>query len=826
MVKIFSSSSTSCVDYALDYLGWFDKRFNYQFDSDIWKLKAGIRLLKTFDLYIRKCSRRRSNQGMCLEYDKEDKCDAKSDSLRLSSISFGIQDLVWGIMRGLDSAFLRYNQLDAYVLRDIRCEFTRLKKNMRLFFKTDIKKSGIISLLLCYSLEDLPLVMDFIDSISENLKHLCSSNCKVDEALKIVMVTLQEKLMFLKSFIRFATLRGVEGQPLIDLLVHAEVVAVNAASLASTSFFQKNSKKVCKKMEPQIYQLIHKIDPVHPQVRETYIHVLQASKLLRSSCVLALEENKNPVADFVDYLLYTIMELEQSYTSFPAPVKDQVLKLHEGVRFLGILSQQQEKFNELNDEMKDLARVAVSDAGIMIFSLSMNEMKEGLSKETDLALSHLLKVLELIIAEVGHNCPLPSSSSLSFPRTNELGSLDLLLETLKELASSTADSIGFPNEQIRTILEDLVFLRSFLGNIVQRCNQNGKLQALWSRVMKVAYSVELKIDSALLGDIHEHCLDVVIGDVKLLKIEAEEIYDNIRYNGETRIVTKTTIHMPSQITAPIFNEALVGLNDEVENIIDRLTRGSSQFDVVAVVGMPGLGKTTLANNVYNDPLIKFHFHIRAWCTVSQVYCKHNLLLQIFCVIDPLSSSHYHKMNEDDLAEKLYQHLKGKRYVIVLDDVWDIDWWNLLKHSLSDDCNGSRILLTSRFQNLSLQIKSNSKSHHLRPLTDEESLELLQKKLFAKEDCPPTLSEFVLHAAKYCNGLPLAVVLVAGILATTPQDCWEEVARHLSSTIFVDNEHCMETLEHSYNYLPDYLKPCLLYLGAFQEDQDIPIQKLL
>ncbi|CDP08422.1 unnamed protein product [Coffea canephora] len=579
-------------------------------------------------------------------------------------------------------------------------------------------------------------------------------------------------------------------------------------------------------MESQIYQLIHKIDPVHPQVRETYIHVLQASKLSRSSCVLALEENKNPVADFVDYLLYTIMELEQSYTSFPVPVKDQVLKLHEGVRFLGILSQQQEKFNELNDEMKDLARVAVSDAGIMIFSLSMNEMKEGLSKETDLALSHLLGVLELIIAEVGHNYPLPSSSSLSFPRTNELGSLDLLLETLKELASSTADSIGFPNEQIRTILEDLVFLRSFLGNIVQRCNQNGKLQALWSRVMKVAYSVELKIDSALLGDIHEHCLDVVIGDVKLLKIEAEEIYDNIRYNGETRIVTKTTIDMPSQITAPIFNEALVGLNDEVENIIDRLTRGSSQFDVVAVVGMPGLGKTTLANNVYNDPLIKFHFHIRAWCTVSQVYCKHNLLLQIFCVINSLSSNHYHKMNEDDLAEKLYQHLKGKRYVIVLDDVWDIDWWNLLKHSLPDDCNGSRILLTSRFQNLSLQIKSNSKPHHLRPLTDEESLELLQKKLFAKEDCPPTLSEFVLHAAKYCKGLPLAVVLVAGILATTPQDCWEEVARHLSSTIFVDNKHCMETLEHSYNYLPDYLKPCLLYLGAFQEDQDIPIRKLL
>ncbi|XP_071915565.1 putative late blight resistance protein homolog R1B-23 isoform X2 [Coffea arabica] len=184
------------------------------------------------------------------------------------------------------------------------------------------------------------------------------------------------------------------------------------------------------------------------------------------------------------------------------------------------------------------------------------------------------------------------------------------------------------------------------------------------------------------------------------------------------------------------------------------------------------------------------------------------------------------MSEDDLAEKLYQQLKGKRFVIVLDDVWDIDGWNLLKHSLPDDCNGSRVLLTSRIQNLSLQIKPNSKPHHLRSLTNKESLELLQKKLFAKEDCPPALSEVVQCIARYCKGLPLAVVLVAGILATTQQDCWEEVTRRLSSTIFVDNKHCMETLEHSYNYLPDYLKPCLLYLGAFQEDRDILVPKLL
>ncbi|XP_027073167.1 putative late blight resistance protein homolog R1A-3 [Coffea arabica] len=832
MMNISSSSSTSCFDYALDYLGWLEENFwrevSWLLHPQILKLKVGIRLLKTFDMYIRKC-RRRSNQGTCLGYDKENRGDAKSDSLRLSSISYMIQDLVMVIPQGLHSAIVRYNQSGASDLSVIDCELAKLAENMRCFPEIDIEEFNITSLLLYYSLGDSQLVVDFIDSISENLRYLCRVEDEVDEAQRIVLKILEKKLMFLKSFIGFATLQGCEVQQSKDLLVHVEVAAVNAASLMCRYWFQINNEQVHNEMKPEIFELIHKkIDPIDPQVREMYINVLAASKLSRSSYTFTMKENKHLVTEFIDNLLQSLMELLESYTSFLVPVKDQMLKLHQGLRFLVIfLSGQQEKFDELNDEMKDLIGVVVSDAGIVIFSLSVNEMKEGLHMETDLALSHLLEVLKLIIAEVGHIYSVPSSSSsLTFPRTNELGSLDSLLETLKELASSTAASIAFPNDQIRTILEDLVFLRSFLGNVVEQRKRNEKLQALWSRVMKVAYSVELQVDSALVSDQHEHCPDAVARDIKLMKIEAEEIYDSIRYDGETQRLTKTTVHMPSQVTAPSFNEALVGLNDEVESIIDRLTRGSSWFDVVAIVGMPGLGKTTLANNVFGHPSIKFHFHICVWCTVSQVYSKHNLLLQILSVIDSNCSDQCHKKNEDDLAQMLYQRLKGKRYVIVLDDVWDIDGWNLLKHSWPDDCNGSRILLTSRFQNLSLQIKPDSQPHHLRPLTDKESFELLQKKLFAKEDCPPALREVVQHVAKDCKGLPLTIVLVAGILATTEQDCWEEVARRLRSSIFADDEHCMKTIEHSYNYLPDYLKPCLLYFGASQEDKDIPVRKLL
>ncbi|XP_027177922.1 putative late blight resistance protein homolog R1A-10 [Coffea eugenioides] len=239
-----------------------------------------------------------------------------------------------------------------------------------------------------------------------------------------------------------------------------------------------------------------------------------------------------------------------------------------------------------------------------------------------------------------------------------------------------------------------------------------------------------------------------------------------------------------------------------------------------------MGKTTLANRVYNSPSVMSHFHIRAWCIVSQAYSMHNMLVQILGSIESGKLEQYQKVDEDDLAVKLKQVLLRNKYLLVLDDLWDAKAWNLLERSLPDDDNGSRILITSRLQNLSLQFKPDSKIQHLRHLTDEESWNLLQKKLFGKEGCPPRLSRVASQIAKSCRGLPLTIVLVAGILANTAEDYWEEVTKSLTSSIVLDDKYCMKTLELSYSHLPDDLKPCLLYFGAFKEDEDVPVQRLL
>ncbi|KAL3501671.1 hypothetical protein ACH5RR_036120 [Cinchona calisaya] len=117
--------------------------------------------------------------------------------------------------------------------------------------------------------------------------------------------------------------------------------------------------------------------------------------------------------------------------------------------------------------------------------------------------------------------------------------------------------------------------------------------------------------------------------------------------------------------------------------------------------MPGIGKTTLAKKVYDNPLVKNHFHIHAWCCVSQVYRRRELLLKILSDIDKLTDEIYNKRDQD-LLEVVYRCLKGNRYIIVMDDIWGIQAWNDVGIAFPDDSNESRILFTSRYDKVTIE----------------------------------------------------------------------------------------------------------------------------
>ncbi|PSR91028.1 Late blight resistance protein like [Actinidia chinensis var. chinensis] len=274
-------------------------------------------------------------------------------------------------------------------------------------------------------------------------------------------------------------------------------------------------------------------------------------------------------------------------------------------------------------------------------------------------------------------------------------------------------------------------------------------------------------------------------------------------------------------------DIMVGFEEEAMMIKEKLTGGRNQLEIISIVGMPGLGKTTLAKKVYYDPLIIYHFYARAWISISQEYRKQDLLRSLLSSVSKRTNDIY-KVRDDKLGEELRKRLKEKRYLIVMDDIWDIKAWVHLKSSFPNDNNGSRILFTSRLADVVLQAKPNNPPLYLRFLSEGESWDLFQQKAFQRKPCPPEFIDIGKKIAKICRGLPLTIVVAAGILANKEkmEDQWKQIGNSLASSIFGDPHLCTETLALSYNHLPQYLKPCFLYFGAFPEDYEIPAQTLI
>ncbi|KAL0342472.1 UNVERIFIED_CONTAM: putative disease resistance RPP13-like protein 3 [Sesamum calycinum] len=259
--------------------------------------------------------------------------------------------------------------------------------------------------------------------------------------------------------------------------------------------------------------------------------------------------------------------------------------------------------------------------------------------------------------------------------------------------------------------------------------------------------------------------------------------------------------------------------------MDELTTDEPDLNILPIVGMGGIDKTTLARNVFDDPYTIHHFDKRIWLTISQEYSSREILMRL------LSDREDQVSNETlvELGQRLHKMLFGRRYLIVMDDMWSTGAWNDLKLFFPNIGNGSRVLVTTRLCNVAISLGSHN-HYRVDFLDEDKSWNLLCQKTFGQEGCPyPELEEIGKNIAKKCNGLPLAIAVIGGLLANSNmrRDYWETVARNINSfSNLEDDEHCLKILSLSYNNLPIYLKPCFLYMRVFPEDYDIFALRLI
>ncbi|XVE57353.1 hypothetical protein DITRI_Ditri04bG0084400 [Diplodiscus trichospermus] len=282
---------------------------------------------------------------------------------------------------------------------------------------------------------------------------------------------------------------------------------------------------------------------------------------------------------------------------------------------------------------------------------------------------------------------------------------------------------------------------------------------------------------------------------------------------------------------------VVGIDESKKKLIGRLVDGGTDHKVISLLGMGGLGKTTLAKQVYDDAEVKKHFPAHAWVTVSESFKLEGLLKDMVqqlsrVIIKPLPEG-VDDMSSYQLKTVIKCWLRKRRYLIVLDDVWRINEWDAIKLALpANDC-GSRVMLTTRNADLALssRIESEGEVYNLEPLPTQESWTLFCRKTFRGNHCPPHLEDICKQILKKCEGLPLAIVAISGVLATKNKqriDEWEMVGRSLGAELDGNDKlmNLKKVLSLSFNDLPYYLKSCFLYLSIFPEDHPIELMKLI
>nr|XP_048326692.1 putative disease resistance protein At1g50180 [Ziziphus jujuba var. spinosa] len=424
--------------------------------------------------------------------------------------------------------------------------------------------------------------------------------------------------------------------------------------------------------------------------------------------------------------------------------------------------------------------------------------------------------------------------------------LSQTVERITEHLIHEAASLKSVRDDVVLLQDELESLQGFIKSADAKQHHDQHLQRLVLKVKNVASDAEdvvetyiHRVASSYFKAFHNKR---VRAQISFVRERIKVIFSSMQTYGITSVAagegrTSSSIaELQQSLRRSSPNEAdedVIALEQSTRVLTAELTMEEEQLRIVSVVGMGGLGKTTLAKKVFKS--VKQHFDSAAWVFLSRRFVPKDVFIEILNQISGKDKDKIEKWNaskEHALMNLVKEELKEKRYLVVLDDIWTIAAWDSIKRAFPQGKKGSKLVFTTRNGDVATSADPSSSPVVPRVLTLEESWELLQRKAFPRGGCPPEFKRLGMQMAQKCGGLPLAVIVLGGLLSTKSSlDEWERVLEDVNSYLNKVQSHQQyegenEMLALSYYDLPYYLKPCFLYLGNFPEFSEIPKKKLV
>jgi hypothetical protein len=431
--------------------------------------------------------------------------------------------------------------------------------------------------------------------------------------------------------------------------------------------------------------------------------------------------------------------------------------------------------------------------------------------------------------------------------------VNFVVRKLTDVAVKEVLQLFRVDEQVKTVSRELGWIQPFLKDADKKQITDESQKHWVDEVRDVAYLIEDAIDTFLsevppepqkfdgmikaikrlttkikkIPAVHKLVYEISKIQKKMKEIDASRLRYGINALGENNGEIKLPIRSP---VLPNIDPDVVGFKEDQDHVVkELLDETTKKRSVISIWGVGGLGKTTLAQKVYNRYDVKAKFEICIWVAISQNFKLIDILREIAeqlnLRIDPNTIS-----KEHILLAVLHESLISTKYLIVLDDVWTKDLWTQIGKGLPDEKKGSRVLITTRFFNVAKNADPTCEPYKLGFLTNELSSELFLKKALPNHDANESpfddFDDISDQLIRKCGKLPLALEVLGGLLSEKPcnSKAWLKVLK--MSWHDGDLEKCSEIIGTSYEGLSFVLKSCFMYFAAFPENYDINAKSLL